>query len=97
MEKQRVPKSPKSNKYSQFTLKKKIAILDGVISLFVLCWLFCLKMYKVYFTNNIVYQGIKRQLTIEFIMICWYNSLYRLKLKQSIGYKSVNIASTMML
>lgn len=40
MEKQRVPKSPKSNKYSQFTLKKKIAILDGVISLFVLCWLF---------------------------------------------------------
>lgn len=32
MEKQRVPKSPKSNKYSQFTLKKKkIAILDGVI------------------------------------------------------------------
>lgn len=77
--------------------KKKIAILDGVISLFVLCWLFCLKMYKVYFTNSIVYQGIKRQLTIEFIMICWYNSLYRLKLKQSIGYKSVNIASTMML
>lgn len=99
MEKQRVPKSPKSNKYSQFTLKKKIAILNGVISLFVLCWLFLSQMYKVYFTNNIVYQGtsIKRQLTIEFIMICWYNSLYRLKLKQSIGYKSVNIASTMML
>lgn len=95
MEKQRVPKSPKSNKYSQFTLKKKNSNI-GWSNLFSAGY-FCLKMYKVYFTNNIVYQGIKRQLTIEFIMICWYNSLYRLKLKQSIGYKSVNIASTMML